>query len=91
MPGVLVDATGVAPIPATPRSNLNKGQKMKVRTQKAIRKTRRVVLRKSVLFVLLGRQVASPAVDALKLISKRGSGTVDAAISTSLVPAPMLM
>ena len=91
VPGVPVDVTGEAPIPATPAPNLNKAQKMKVKSQKAIRKARRIVLRKSVLSVLLGRQLAGPTVDALKLTSKRESGAVGAATSATPAPVPMPM
>jgi hypothetical protein len=48
MPGLPVDATGLASIPATPAPNLNKKQKLKVKAQKTIRKGRCLVMRKSV-------------------------------------------
>jgi hypothetical protein len=89
MPGLPVDATGLADIPATPAPNLNKKQKLKVKAQKTIRKGRCLVMRKSVMTVLLGRQLASPTVDVLKLISKSGEGAVGAATSAVPVPVPM--
>lgn len=91
IPGLPVDATGLASIPATPAPSLNKKQKLKVKGQKALRKGRCIVMRKSVLSILLGRQAAGPTVNVLKLISKGGSGAVGAATSATPVPVPMPM
>lgn len=89
VPGVPIDATGHAPAPDTPRQNLSKRQKIKVKGQKAIRKGRRVVLRKSVLTVVLGRQLAGPTKNLLNVISKGGSVAVGDATGAAPVPVPM--
>jgi len=79
----------VVPVPATPAANLSKKQKLRVRSQKAICKIQRATLRKSVLSILLGRQVAGPTVGVLKLIPKGGSWAVGASTSAAPVPVPM--
>jgi hypothetical protein len=91
MPGLPIDATGLASIPATPAPNLNKKQKIKVRGQKAVRKGRRLVMRKSVLSILLGRQLAGPTVEVLKLISKGGSVAICTVTSAAPIPALISM
>ncbi len=88
IPGLPVDATGLASAPTMPASNLNKKQKMKVKGQKAIRKGRRLVMRKSVLTVLLGRQVAGLTIGLLRIVSRGGGGAVDAATNAGLVQVP---
>lgn len=89
MPGLPVDATGLASTPVTPAPNLNKKQKFKVKGQKAIRKGRRIVMRKPVLSILLGRQVAGTTVDLLRLVSKGGSDANGTAARAAPVPMPM--
>jgi len=90
MPGLPVDATGLASVSVTPPSNLSKKQKLKVKGQKAIRKGRRIVMRKSVMTVLLGRQLAGLTVNRLKIISISGKGAVDVTnIANSVAPVPI--
>lgn len=97
-PGVPVDATGLASEPATPASNLTPKQKMRVGGRKAIRTLRRIILRKFILAIMLGRRLADPTYDLLKLIAKGGSraadaiealGTLGAATSAALTRPPV--
>jgi hypothetical protein len=64
-----LDQTGMAPVPATPEPNSGLKERKK-KVQKVMRYGRRIVLRKKVLSMVLGRTLAGPTVVALKLISK---------------------
>lgn len=66
--GVPIDASGDLPAPATPK-RASKRSKVANKGKLGIRKCRRVVLRRPVLALLVGRQLAGPTKEALKLIS----------------------
>lgn len=67
--GLPVDVTGTLPAPTLP-NKFGKRQKVANKGKGGIRKCRRVVMRKPFLVLILGRQLAGPTKDALKLISK---------------------
>jgi hypothetical protein len=64
-----LDTTGSFPAPELPEK-AGKRQKAANKGKRGIRKCRRVVMRRPFLVLLLGRQLAGPTKDALKLISK---------------------
>lgn len=68
LPGVPTDATGQLTAPGTPK--LKKRRKLFRRGQKALRKGRSAMFRTPVLSLIIGRQLAKPTSQALKLISK---------------------
>lgn len=65
-----IDATGQLPAPVGSAVNLAKRRRSIKIAQKVIRKSRRVVLNKVTLSVVIGRQLAPPTAVALKLISQ---------------------
>jgi len=70
-----INATGELPSPRTPGTKQNGQPKRRTRYRlldkgkRTMRKGRRIVLRRPVLVIALGRQLAGPTYDALKLIS----------------------
>ncbi|KAK0100299.1 hypothetical protein ONS96_007580 [Cadophora gregata f. sp. sojae] len=90
LPGGLavpVDITGTVdppkiPPPSKKRMALGKGKK---KGQNAIRRGRRLLLRKPVLAVVIGRQLAGPTSAALKLVSK-GTPVDPTALKEAAVP-----
>ncbi len=94
MPGLPFDQTGTLPSPPTPKSNTSKRQKAKIRSQRLVRNSRRGLLKKPVLKILLGRQLAGPTYESLTILSKNsglaGATTVLDTTSTTLpVSAPI--
>jgi hypothetical protein len=59
--GIPIDGTGMASIPATPK------KRKSVSVNKGVRKARKALLRKPVLSVVVGRKLAQPTRDLLKL------------------------
>lgn len=93
IPGVPTDQTGFITAPSTPQPSLTKKQKARMNAIKAkskgqttIRYTRKIVLRKSILSIVLGRQLADTTCRSLKLIASAGSA---AALVTGAVPEPV--
>ncbi|KAF8854934.1 hypothetical protein BDZ45DRAFT_22735 [Acephala macrosclerotiorum] len=66
--GVPIDATGNLPAPTDP-PRVGKAKRVMNKGSRFMRKGRRVILRKPVLAVILGRQLAGPVKEAVKLIS----------------------
>lgn len=60
-----IDETGESTAPITPTSNVPKPRKMKFRIQRVVRRGRRILMRKGLLKVLLGRKLAGPVREAL--------------------------
>ncbi|KAI6711060.1 hypothetical protein PZA11_000780 [Diplocarpon coronariae] len=72
------DITGSLDAPATPaprkrRKTLNKGKKAARKGQRGVRRCRHLILRKPVLAVVMGRQLAGPTSSALRMIAKGSS------------------
>lgn len=85
--GILTDATGKLQPPGTPPRRVPKRKRLIRLGQKVFRKGRRIILRKPVLAVVFGRQLAGPTSQALKLISK-GEPLDLSDLPKVLVPAP---
>ncbi|KAE8441344.1 hypothetical protein EG329_005493 [Mollisiaceae sp. DMI_Dod_QoI] len=67
--GVPADATGHLPAPGEPK-RVGKRRRAVNKGKRAVRKGRWVVLRKPVLAVIVGRRLAGPTKEAIKLISQ---------------------
>jgi len=65
-----MDVAGQLAVPALPSFRASKRNRAKAKGQKVVRRGRKIVLRKSVLSLVLGRQLAGPTIDALKVISR---------------------
>jgi hypothetical protein len=85
--GILTDATGKLQPPGTPPRRVPKRKRLIRLGQKVFRNGRRVILRKPVLTVVIGRQLAGPTSQALKLISK-GEPLDLSDLPKAPVPAP---
>lgn len=66
VPGVPTDITGLAPVPATPQKRRGKRAKVKEMGKKVVRKSRKLILRKKILTIPLGRHLAGPVADLLR-------------------------
>jgi hypothetical protein len=88
--GVPLDATGLTAAPLMPAPNNSKKAKAKATTMKLIRYGRRIVLRKQILIVPLGRQLSGPVAALLKQVSR--DIPIDSVIEATddLVAAPPL-
>ncbi|CZR51189.1 uncharacterized protein PAC_01064 [Phialocephala subalpina] len=91
--GVPTDATGRLPVPNPPR--IGRGKRLRNKGSSFMRRGRRIVLRKPVLVIILGRQLAPPVKEAIKLISNGVDVAPDvqglteaAGIKASKAPAP---
>ena len=80
-----LDATGGLTAPMTPAPR--KRSKVMKRGSKIAQKGRKIVLRKGVLTIILGRQLAGPTSQALKLIGK--GVPIDPAEVAGTLPAPV--
>lgn len=90
IPGVPTDVTGLAAIPDTPAPKLGKKARGKAIAHKVIRTSRRIVMRKRILAIPLGRQLSGPVADALKLISQGiPIPTIVDALGSASIPAPV--
>ncbi|KUJ22854.1 uncharacterized protein LY89DRAFT_714560 [Mollisia scopiformis] len=66
--GLPVDASGELPTPGTPK-RVGKRRRAANKGKRGIRKCRRLILRRPILVLIVGRQLAGPTSEALKLIS----------------------
>jgi hypothetical protein len=85
--GIPTDVTGQLTPPGTPPKTASKGRRVIGKSQKVIRKGRRVILNRAALAVVLGRQLSRPTSQALKLISK-GLPLDPSDLLGSATPAP---
>ena len=84
--GVPNDAAGQLPPPETHLSKADKRHKSQAKGKKVLMKSRRIICNKAVLTVALGRQLAKPTYQALKLLSK--GLPLDATEITGAAPLP---
>ena len=89
VPGVPTDGTGQLPLPGTPPSKASKNSKKKGKGKMIVRKGRTIVCNKAVLSIVLGRQLAEPTFQALKLLSKDIPVDVTELKDAAPVPAPV--
>jgi hypothetical protein len=93
IPGIPIDQTGRITAPLTPEPNITKKEKARIqalkvksKSQKTMRYTRKIVLRRSVLSIALGRQLADVTYNSLKIIASARSNTAGIA---NLAPTPV--
>jgi hypothetical protein len=95
---VPIDVTSLAPPPNDPLPNVTKKKRAKlkakakakktaIQAQKTARFVRRCIMRKSILSIILGRQLAGPVVDLIKLIAAGKSvGDIKGGLTVSHIP-----
>lgn len=82
-----IDTTGFAIEPSIPVLNQTKKHKLKIKAKKVVRYARRLALRKPVLTLVLGKQLAGPTQIALKMASRLESAGSEALTAAEPVTA----